>query len=356
MKFRPRLVLSITLCCAGPILSSPAAEIDWDAAEDLFRDTMEVGREWIEENVDQDIVERFEDIDVDRIRSFWLDLVRAMRTNSYEDLLLYAKDAENVVTYLENFEATRPYGVWLRTRMDYFEVAEILAGLESDAAEQPTATRSPARPRPSEEKPPHTTREPTPKPARRPAPKPKPSPKPAIQPDAHALATQMAVWEQKIKQPPKRAAALALRLKRTFSGQGVPPEWIWLAEVESSFNPSARSPVGARGLFQFMPATAQRFGLRLKPDDRIDPDKSARAAASYLKILYRRFNSWPLALAAYNAGEGRVGKLLKRHQATRFEQISRHLPCETRLYVPKVLATVKKREGVQPISLPAPRG
>ena len=86
-----------------------------------------------------------------------------------------------------------------------------------------------------------------------------------------------------------------------------------MAEVESSLNPAARSPVGALGLFQLMPATARRFGLHTGFfDERKNPEKSARAAAQYLKFLYHTMGSWPLALAAYNAGEGRVGKLVKR--------------------------------------------
>ncbi len=144
-------------------------------------------------------------------------------------------------------------------------------------------------------------------------------------------------------------------LKAIFEEEGIPPELIWLAEVESSFNPAARSPVGATGLFQFMPATAERFGMKVAPrDDRLDPHKSARAAAQYLRFLHGRFDSWPLALAAYNAGEGRVGRVLKQHNGTSFEDIAVHLPSETQMYVPKVLATVALREGIDPTTLPPP--
>ena len=148
---------------------------------------------------------------------------------------------------------------------------------------------------------------------------------------------------------PANAGALVPGLKEIFKDQGVPPEWVWIAEVESSLNPEARSPVGAVGLFQFMPATAGRFGMKTRPvDERLDPEKSAEAAAKYMKILYRRFDSWPLALAAYNAGEGRVSRLLSRNGAASFEGIKKDLPTETQMYVPKVLATVRVREGVEP--------
>jgi membrane-bound lytic murein transglycosylase D len=126
----------------------------------------------------------------------------------------------------------------------------------------------------------------------------------------------------------------------------VPTELVWLAEVESSFDPSARSPAGAVGLFQLMPATAKSLDLSLWPwDERRNPEKSARAAAVYLRSLHKRFDDWPLALAAYNAGEGRVSDLLRKRKARSFDAISDALPAETQMYVPKVEATVLKREG-----------
>jgi len=155
---------------------------------------------------------------------------------------------------------------------------------------------------------------------------------------------------------PVRAFHLVPRLKDIFAAAGVPPELVWIAEVESSMNPEAVSPVGARGLFQFMPLTAARFGLvtGVMVDERTDPEKSARAAAQYLRILHRRFGSWELALAAYNAGEGRVGRALAAEQAKTFREVAHRLPLETRLYVPKVLATVARRESIDPVKLPAP--
>jgi membrane-bound lytic murein transglycosylase D len=123
-------------------------------------------------------------------------------------------------------------------------------------------------------------------------------------------------------------------------------------------NPNARNPGGASGLFQFMPATAKRFGLRTHlPDQRKHPEKSARAAAQYLRFLYGEFGSWPLAVAAYNAGEGRVKAALDKGKdgARTFADIRQHLPLETRMYVPKVEAVVNLREGVDRLDLPAPR-
>jgi membrane-bound lytic murein transglycosylase D len=171
-------------------------------------------------------------------------------------------------------------------------------------------------------------------------------------------AATKSAWARRIaaRPPPARAAELAPPLKEIFRAEGLPPEMVWLAEVESSFDPQAQSPVGARGLFQFMPATAQRFGLKTFPvDERTDPAKSGRAAAQYLRVLHARFGDWPLALAAYNAGEGRVGRTLEGSKARSFDGIAAQLPAETRLYVPKVMATVAAREGVDPFALPAPK-
>jgi len=147
--------------------------------------------------------------------------------------------------------------------------------------------------------------------------------------------------------PSGRADIVAMipRLKEIFTKEGIPQQWVWVAEVESALNPRARSSAGAVGLFQLMPGTAQRFGLRTAPvDDRMAPDKSAGAAAQYLKFLRQEFGCWSLALAAYNAGEGRVREIMKKRKARTFEDVERYLPSETRVYVPKVVTIVALRE------------
>jgi membrane-bound lytic murein transglycosylase D len=155
---------------------------------------------------------------------------------------------------------------------------------------------------------------------------------------------------------PPRATALMPKLRAAFAAEGVPAELAWLAEAESSLNPSARSPVGAKGLFQLMPDTARSLGLgTFLPDERTDPEKSARAAARYLRALHGKFGNWPLALAAYNAGEGRITRTLAAHRANDFAAIADALPAETRMYVPKVCALIAMRAGVQPESIAAPR-
>ena len=142
------------------------------------------------------------------------------------------------------------------------------------------------------------------------------------------------------------AAELMPQLRQAFEAEGIPPQLAWVAEVESNLNPAARSPAGAKGLFQLMPETAHLLGLStFLPDERSEPGKSAHAAAKYLHMLFAKFGSWPLALAAYNAGEGRVSRLMAARGAADFAGVSSGRPAETRMYVPKVCALVTVRTG-----------
>lgn len=126
--------------------------------------------------------------------------------------------------------------------------------------------------------------------------------------------------------------------------QGLPTDLVGVAAVESRFDPRALSPKGALGMWQLMPGTAKKYGLVVDGgrDERLDPLKSTLAAALYLKKLYGQFRDWPLALAAYNAGEERVQRSLDRVRTRDFWTLSRQaaLPEETRRYVPAVLTEV----------------
>lgn len=130
-------------------------------------------------------------------------------------------------------------------------------------------------------------------------------------------------------------------IERELSEHGVPPELAYLPMVESRFRPDAVGRT-AVGLWQFTRSTARLYGLRVdrSVDERRDPAKSSRAAARYLRDLYDQFESWDLALAAYNAGPARVRRALKRRPSATFFELARHrlLPPITRRYVPKVLA------------------
>jgi len=129
-------------------------------------------------------------------------------------------------------------------------------------------------------------------------------------------------------------------MKKTLEKEGVPTDLVHLVFVESGFNPQARSYAAAVGPWQFIRGTAKIFGLTVNSwvDERKDPEASTVAAARYLKHLYGLFNSWPLALASYNAGEGVVIDAVKRQGTKDFWSL--RLPQQTRDYVPKFMAVL----------------
>ncbi|HXU34947.1 MAG TPA: lytic transglycosylase domain-containing protein [Blastocatellia bacterium] len=133
--------------------------------------------------------------------------------------------------------------------------------------------------------------------------------------------------------------------QRIFKKEGVPTDLVWLAQVESGWNPYAYSWAAAKGIWQFIPSTAARFGLTQNYwlDERSDPEKSTTAAARYLKWLSTRYNGdWSLALAAYNTGEGNVDNAIARSGSRDFWRLHRggYIAQETRNYVPAILAVV----------------
>lgn len=132
-------------------------------------------------------------------------------------------------------------------------------------------------------------------------------------------------------------------IERQLQDQGLPKDLIYLAMVESGFDPAATSHKSAGGVWQFIPGAARAYGLEVSHwvDARRDPERSAEAAAHLLKDLYVRFGSWPLAFAAYNAGYGAILQSIARFNTNDFWELARHeagLPWETTLYVPKILA------------------
>lgn len=137
----------------------------------------------------------------------------------------------------------------------------------------------------------------------------------------------------------QRVQQLRPTIEPILRQEGVPSELSAIVLVESGGQITALSPKGARGIWQFMPGTARRYGLVVtaERDERIEVVKSTYAAAHYLRDLHQQFGDWQLAFAAYNAGEQAVEHAAARTGQRNFSNIQRALPQETRNYVPAVL-------------------
>jgi membrane-bound lytic murein transglycosylase D len=268
---------------------------------------------WAQENLDQDVLRSLRQTDRDQVKQFLADLQKRFQGEYVIDLAALKDAANTVIPLLERDEETLPYALWLKTRLDYLDVADQLRLII------PPPKSGPGR-----------------------LPKPFPNPLPG---------KEREIWITKLttRPYPESARPYVTRLKSIFESERVPPELIWIAEVESSFDPRVRSPAGAAGLFQLMPGTAKHYGLKTSwPwDQRLNPEPSARAAARYLSYLHARFSDWRLALAAYNAGERTVQDLLNRRKAHSYDAIAASFPAETQMYVPKVEATLLRREGIK---------
>lgn len=167
-------------------------------------------------------------------------------------------------------------------------------------------------------------------------------------------------WEPRLvrylelyKDDPRAHAAMGYWLRRsgryrdvvrkTLRQKGLPEDIFWLSMIESGFDPTARSPAGAVGLWQFMGETGRQYGLPQDRwvDHRLDVVAATSAAADFLSDLHRRFGSWELAMAAYNMGYGGLTAVVRRYNTNDFWALSKlegSLPWETTLYVPKIIA------------------
>lgn len=147
--------------------------------------------------------------------------------------------------------------------------------------------------------------------------------------------------------------------------RGLPEELVWLPLIESGYQVQALSSARALGLWQFIPSTGVRFGLKreLLVDERMDPEKSTDAALAYLAELHDLFGDWPTVLAAYNCGEGRVRATIRNQNVNyldNFWDLYTRLPRETARYVPRFLATIHiinnmEKYGFDPQDLASPK-
>jgi membrane-bound lytic murein transglycosylase D len=275
----------------------------------------DVGKSLFDQYAPAEIKEQYDFPTKEQWDAFAVKLQRALDGDSVEELAAYEPQARAAVIALRTLPGYEDYADWLEERLDLIQAAR--------------STLRPLPPSPGH--PPPAPLVPGGRQFRRPA------------------MPYYDLWLQRLgrRPAPPGAADLMPALRAQFSAAGVPPEFAWIAEVESTLNPRARSPSGAKGLFQLMPETARTLGLSTWfPDERTDPAKSAGAAARLLRNLHARFGDWPLALAAYNAGAGRVEHLLTAKKAKTFGEISPSLSVGTRFYVPKVCATIALRTGL----------
>jgi len=140
----------------------------------------------------------------------------------------------------------------------------------------------------------------------------------------------------------RRSGQIMQMARKIFREEGVPEDVIWLGQIESAWRNIARSPVGASGLWQFMPGTGSTYGLRQTAwvDERNGFEKATHASARYLKDLYDHFGDWQLAMAAYNTGQGNIDRAISRAGSRSYWQIFPYIAQETRNYVPNILAAI----------------
>ena len=150
--------------------------------------------------------------------------------------------------------------------------------------------------------------------------------------------------------------------EETFSKYNLPDELKYMAVIESALNPVAVSRAGAKGMWQFMFRTAKLYGLEINSfvDERLDPFKSADAAARYLTDSYNVFGDWNLAISSYNCGSGNINKAIRRNGGKRdFWSVYDYLPRETRGYVPAFVGAMyaihySKEYGLTPANMQMP--
>jgi hypothetical protein len=186
---------------------------------------MQDAQQWAQDNLDTNVLNSLPKVNDRAVQQFFREVQQRFQGEYVVDLAGLRQTAHTVQPWLESREETRPYAAWLAAQMDYLDVAD---EIRITIPEPNVETNQPAPPRAN------------------------PPPQ-----------TERAIWVRKISGRPWSAAAKEYvpQLKPIFAAQKIPPELVWVAEVESSFDRRAESPAGAAGLFQLMPETAKRFGF-----------------------------------------------------------------------------------------------
>ncbi len=332
MRHRSPLLRIAALAALGAAMQpARAAEPPGDAPPAMSVEEMNMlydfGRQLFDDYAPDRIKEQYDFISREDWNALIMQFQKKLESGSLEEIASLAPKAKRTLDALRAQPEMAEYTDWFAERL------ELIQSARDAVAPPPVLTPAPLPPNPFA------------------LPPLAPRSQPFFQtPPTHDAIPYYALCFKRVsnRRKPQSADTLAPVLKIIFAAESVPVELVWVAEVESSFNPFAKSPAGARGLFQLMPATARALGLKTFPiDERIHAAKNTRAAARLLGMLHKRFGSWPLALAAYNAGEGRVvAALRKTPGAKTYADIAAKLPAETRLYVPQVLATLVIRENV----------
>jgi membrane-bound lytic murein transglycosylase D len=297
MRLRWILLIATTIRAQGADQPTPSPPANGD---DLYK----VGQQLFDQYAPQEVKQDYQFPSKNDWNRFAARLQQALQNSSLEDLAAFETEADAALVALRTLPGNEDYADWLELRIDEIEGAR--------AAVEPA-----------------------------------PAGKAAGNSSAKIPYYDLWLRREQGRPMPPHSGLLMQQLRDVFAAEGVPPQLAWIAEVESNLRSTARSPAGAKGLFQLMPGTAHSLGLGTEfPDERTDPVKSAHAAAHYLRGLFVRFGTWPLALAAYNAGEGRVSRLMAARGAVDFAGVATGLPAETRMYVPKVCALVTVRTGM----------
>jgi hypothetical protein len=167
-------------------------------------------------------------------------------------------------------------------------------------------------------------------------------------PQHHSIPAAVALFSNELRGDIQtyltRSSKYRALIEKTLAEFDLPKGIAYLPVIESGYTPTMTSRSGAHGIWQFMPDTAREYGLRVDwwVDERADPELSTRAAAQYIKDLYRQFDDWSLTLAAYNCGPGRIRRALADTGAKSFWELVDQgaVPKETRGYVPTFFATL----------------